>query len=287
MKNLAGNTISVFKGSSEVISSSLTDWSKVKSGSYLRIAGDDVFYTILDCQPYFLIKPFKVISPVQIAFNLDSSENPHELLKFDIISVSFKEYELDSIFGFKNKGHGYKKGSCYLSGGKLSVSNSESQQEIQLQINEVGDNGEINKVGIINRGKYFIPPAEEALIVADSGSNAIIECDYREASNRSKLEREINHIEIKNGVVYLTLNYALPKGLESGKVSVVKWKINLKETYNGADKLNCEYSLTNDFTPNYGFPIMPKGVQRPDVIYNNFVVKIDKILKELQDSIKK
>ena len=287
MKKLQGNTISVFNGSSEIISSSLSDWSKVKSGAYIRIFGDDVFYTILDCQPYFLIKPFKVISPIQISFNLDEGENPHELLKGDILTISYKEYELDSIFGFKNKGKNYRKGACYLQGGQLSISNLENKQEAQLQINDIGPDGEINKIGIVNRGKYFTPPAEECLVIADSGSGAVIECDYREISNRAKLEREINHIEIKNGVVYLTLNYALPKGLEIGKLSVEKWKISLKEIYNGPDRLSVEYTLTNDFTPNYGFPIMPKGVQRPDVIYNNFIVKIDQILKDFEEKLKK
>lgn len=287
MKKLSGNTISVFKGSSEIISSSLSDWSQVKDGAYLRIFGDDVFYTILNCEEYFFIKPFEIVNPVKISFTLDENENPHELLMGDLITISYKEYELDSIFGFKSKGKNYKKGTCYLDGGELAAATMEVKQETQLNITEVNSEGEIQKIGIVNRGKYFTTPSEECLLVSDSGSNAIIECDYREVSNRAKIEREIKYIEIKNGVVYLTLNYALPKGLKTGKLSVSKWKINLKEVYNGPDKLSSEYALTNDFTPNFGFPIMPKGIQRPDVVYNNAMVRIDQILKELKDSVEK
>lgn len=284
MKRLQGNTISVFNGSSEIISSSLADWSKVRPGSYLRIFEDDVFYTILGCEEYFFIKPFTVESPIQISFPLDDGENPHELLVGDILTLSYKEYELDSIFGFKDKGKDYKKGSCYLDGGILSP--GDVQQQAQLNITETIDGG-ISRVGILNRGRYLTPPSQECELVANTGAGAIIECDFREVPTRNKIEREIRHIKIENGVAYLTLNFALPKNLETGKASVSKWKINLKEIYNGPDKINTQYTVTTDFTPHYGFPLMVKGIQRPDVVFNNFVTRLDQILKDFEEKLKK
>lgn len=283
MKQTVGYGISINHNSNIIYTSSQTDWSKVRQGAFIRIGNNNSFNTISECNPYFLIKEFQVESPKSIVISYNEEEYMNDILEKDVVTISYKEFELDSIYGFISKGQNYRKNSLlYLTGGTQSSSfGSNAQTDIILNVLEVGPNGELEKIGIKSKGKYLIPPSNHCAIRSEFGSGAILDCDFKELSHRSKLEREVLFVKYEAGKVTLILNYALPIGLQEGKISIDKYAVSLKEIYTGPQVINGEYFLSFDFTHNFNFPIMPPNCPRPDIVYNNFVLTLDSVLKQL------
>lgn len=282
MKKISGYGISILNNSNLVYTSSQTDWSKIRQGAFIKLGNNNFFNTISEVNEFFFIKDFTVENPTTISILFDEEKYENQILEKDLITISYKDYELDSIFEIKEKGQNYKKNSLlYIEGGKLSSSiMGNSNSEIILVVLEVGPKGELEKIGVKSRGKYLIPPSNNAYIRSEYGSGAIIDCDFRELSTRNKLEREILYIRYETGKVIIGLNYALPLNLKEGKLSINKYSLLLKEIYSGPTIINGNYFLSFDFTTNFNFPLMPPNCPHPEIVYNNFILKLDAILKE-------
>src|SRR5689334_2185581 len=102
MKHI-GYFVSVNKGSNKVVAHSDADMSAVREGSFIRIGSDSVFYTVVKPEFTHIITDFDVVARNQIKINsvLDNS-----LLVGDNIYITYKEYELATIFNISNPGSG-------------------------------------------------------------------------------------------------------------------------------------------------------------------------------------
>ena len=283
-KNFLYNA-SILKDSNKLISLSSDNWKNIKIGSYVKIGDDDEFYTVQKTNPIYYIKDFSVVNDFKIKLNVDSELN---ILESDTLIISYKEYELAMILEIMDGGKGYKiDDEIYLDGGDPAEDISNGLQlPTKLKINQVDENGAIKEIALIDAGKYINMPEKKCKINGGKGNGAVFEIEFKLIDDRKLLERNIIRVgKIEKNVTYVDLEYALPKGVVNGKLSVQKWEMILDKKYKENSKYNVSYSIISDFSPNYGFPKMLKNSFSYDAIYNQGLVMIDAKLKELENRI--
>jgi hypothetical protein len=279
-----GYTLNILNNSNRAVSSSESDWSAIREGSLVCFGEDEVYYITAKTNPFFYIKEFEVLDGARIVIKDNVDIN---LVINDVLDVSYKEYELVTIYKTLNAGQGYKAGDLLYAKGGLPSTNVVDGQKIYtvLKVEEVSSEGAITRISISNKGKYITVPHETVITTeGGSGKNAEFEIEYKTVDNRTILERDIVSI-VTGPETIITLNYPLPEGVKSGKLSVHKWEMFLTTNYSGKSKLNADYNVVRDYTPNYNFPFLVKGNLSPEVVFNHAMSLIDKKLKELEDKI--
>lgn len=254
MKNFQNTRVSIKKDTNKVFFSSNTDASSIREGATIKIGTDSSFYTIADKESVFIIKPFRVINPLQI-----SVENNEDIEFFtgDIIKLSFKEYTLvdAEIDNVKNDINDYK----------IKFGNAE--------LNVVKHNGSY-RVEIIKPGKH----TEQNLYFEDN--NVKIKLFYTETDIRQIESHTVENHSIENEKNILTLDRELFTKATEGKVSVEKWVCFLSETYPGKTKDATNVYINNFLTP-LGLGIL-QGMSDEDVICNENFKKLEQKIIELE-----
>lgn len=284
MKNFS-HSINVDKDKNYVISHTESDWAAMRNNSLISIDDDAHFYTIGNTKQLNFIADFEITNN-----NLIISGNyEHYFLKDDVLTVSYKEYELLTIKSIINNGNAYKIGdilSC--SNGQLSVNIFDnSKNSTTFQVEEVDGNGGIIKLKIINKGIYIIPPEETNTLVGGNGNSAVISLGFIIINNRRMIDRQVANARNDQSNTIIELNDYLPAGVNSGKISMSKYIGYLTSNYIGNTKKNSKYHITRDKTPHLGLPFLSKNSQKNDEFFNHVILELDKKIQELESRLDK
>lgn len=281
-----GFSASILNNTNKVVSSTESDWSGIREGAFFKFSTDNAFHTVAKTEQTFYIKEFEIESRNRIRINDDVGIN---LAVLDNIVISYKEMQIVSATRFINAGKGYKAGDhLNLIGGVPSVRIEDNSSESGvIMVLEVDDFGAIVKYQVKNRGRYLEPPAKICNVANGSGSGAVVEVEYNVYENRAMLDRQVESMEISNGKTTLTLNYSLPNGVNSGKLSVDKWILYLTTPYTKGDKLAQKYDVTADYTPHYQLPLLARNSFSVESIHNQALIMLDNKIRELEERIQR
>jgi len=282
---LIGNTGSIKKNTNRLISTSFSDWSSVRDGTFIKFDGDSHFYTASHTEKRTFLKDYFVLQPSILQIKEDCGVNINE---GDTLNISFKEYELVSLYKIISSGKGYRVGDHITIGegtASLSIVDHTLNSTV-LEISKIGAEGEIVEVNIINRGKYIDPPNNVVSLKGGIGSGASAEVSYKLADHRTFIERDVQSIEFKEGATLIYLIYPLPSGIKEGKLSIEKWEIILTTPLKGENKINHSFQITRDFTPNYGFPLIAKNALNQEMFINHILGVLDQRIAGLEERIK-
>lgn len=277
-------TISIDNNSNRVIGSSEEKFVGISKGNLIKIGDFDYLYTIVDKEKFSYIKNFTVVDSRTILIDEDINIS---LQQGDIISISYKEYELLMIYDIIDKGLNYNEGDeLKVIGGitNFDISSGSINPTI-LKVNKVSNDGGVSEISIIEKGKYLQIPTNPVNINSSNGINAQFELKYKECDNRTTLDRTINSINIKDNKTFIYLNYSIPQNIKQGKLYVEKNYLIIDSPYMGTKEKNIRYEIFRNFTPYHKLPLMIKNSLSPDVIYNKAMLQIDLELKKIKDKI--
>lgn len=279
-----GFTISVLKDTNRVVASSEVDLTKVKAGSYFRIGGEPIFYTIARADKFFYIKDFTVIDPHTVKI---SSEVGINLLPGDNLKITFKEHEMAVFIDIKNGGERYKVDDVItVVGGTPSVNRENGLIETtSFVVLEVDEKGAIRNLGPRTKGVYIEPPFSIVEVTGGNGVGAVIELGYAVIEQRATVENVVNKVpDVNQGLVIL--DFPLPTNLKSGKISVEKWQLTLTSPYLGESKINATYDISTNFTPSLRLPLMVKNSFQKEILYNEAMNILEQKIIALEARIK-
>ncbi len=278
---------SILFNTNRVVSSSNDSWQVIKKGSLFRIGEDEEFYSIEKTNQIYFIKDFEVISEDRLKINSNVGLN---IMVGDILTISYKEYELWTVLDVIEKGKNYKvDDEVILEGGDLSLNVSNNlTSPAKFNITEVDENGGIILFGLKDNGKYLNAPEKTAKISGGKGEGAVFEVEFKSIDDRKVLEIAVSSINTKEkDITIVDLEYSIPAKIKQGKLSLKKWEMFLDRNYRRPNKINCPYSISYDFTPNYSFPKMIKNTFTPELVYNQFLLQLDGKLKEIENRVVK
>lgn len=276
-------TVSILNNTNRLVSSSQDNFGGVRQGSFIKLGDENILYQIAKIQKFYILKDFEVLNNKQILVHSNIDIN---LQEEDVLKIIYDEYQLENVLNIINAGKFYKKDEIIqILGGQLSIDvRSGMGSPIKFKIEELDEKAGIKKLSLIDKGKYIKSPPNKVKVLG-SGEDAELELNYSSIDNRSILERTIKKIELKDKETQLILDYSLPIGIKSGKLSTEKWEILLSSNYLGST-LKCQsYQIYKDFTPNLNLPLMLKGSQSFDLIFNQAMNKIDSEIKAIKDKI--
>ena len=282
---LIGNIGSIKKNSNRLISSTYSDWSGVREGSFIKFNDDFHFYTVSHTEKRTFLKDYIVIQPNIIQINEDCGIN---INVGDSLNISFKEYELNT-WKIISSGHGYRVGDqLTLEGGVASLNiNDNTLNSSIITVIQVGAEGQIGEISISNRGKYLTAPNNNTSLKGGSGNGSSIEVTFKLTDHRTFTERDIDKVEFKNAETIVYLVYPLPAGTKEGKLSVEKWEIILSSPYLGETNNNETFEIIRDFTPYCKIPLLSPNSKNQELTFNNGMAILDKKIAELENKIKK
>lgn len=279
------HSINIDKDKNYVISHTESDWASMRKDSLISIDTDKHFYTIGNIEELNFITDFNIQNNQLII----SGNFEHYFLRDDILTISYKEYELLMIKSIINSGNGYKIGdilSC--SGGQLSINVFDnSKNATTFQIEEINGNGGISKLKILNKGTYINTPEENNTLSGGSGNSAVIALGFIIINNRRMLERQVINATNNQSNTILELNGNLPIGVTNGKISMAKYIGYLTSNYVGNSKRNCKYTIIRDRTPHLGLPLLLKNSDKTEEFFNYTLLELDKRIKNLEDKLLK
>ena len=269
-----GYTASILKDSNRLTASSQADWSSLREGSFVIFDDDDNFYKVIGKEKYFYIKEFEVVTPEQIVVmdNIGVKLNLN-----DNITLTFKEYELSS-FKIINGGSSFSKGDLISINDESVKTNSVDGVDLfaELKVEKVDDNGSILDLSIKSKGNFLSKPSNVYTV-----DGLELELEYSLLDKRSIETRSISNIAFNNSGTIITLNHHLPPKVKNGKLSVEKWELILNVNYPGETKINSTYKVVTDFSPLLNIPLMKKGINQQEAIFNEAVIKIEDYLRKL------
>lgn len=280
------NTISVKQNTNKIISSSEDFWGGISNGCYIKIGDSDILYPVLKSDKIFYLKDFETVNSKQIKIKEDIGI---DLQLNDILNIIIDEFELNSLISIIDSGRFFKVGDTLtIIGGELSIDISTGiSRPTKFKVEEVGAFGEITKLSCIDYGIYISPPKEYNFITNGTGINAKFDLAFHNISNKKIIKRTIKEILISNFESLIKLDYSLPPGLSNGRISLEKWEIKLASLYLEETKINTNYKIVKDFTPNIKLPLMIRNTFSTDVIYNNSIQIIDNEIASLKQEINK
>lgn len=282
---IIGNIASIKKDSNRLISTTFADWSAIREGTFIKFDDDQNFYIASHVEKRTFLKDFIVIEPHIIQINEDCGTNINE---DDNLVISFKEYELITVYKIISAGKHYRVGDkLTLNGGAASLNITDNTlHSSAVLVTRVGDQGEILEIQIENRGKYLVPPNSITELKGGFGVGASVEAGYKLTDHRSFIEKDVEKIDFKHSETILRLFYSLPPGIKEGKLSIEKWEIVLTNNYVGATKIKQPFQIIRDFTPNLRIPLLAPNSPNQELIFNNALTILDRKIAELEKKIK-
>lgn len=284
MRNL-GYTANVSEGANFIVSSTEADWGHVREGSLVSVGDDISTYQVAKLDSFRYIKNFTSTSNTH---SITINENVGVFVsEGDTLDISYKEWELKTVFSIKNGGLGYRAGDSLgvVGGTALEDSMDGMPKSIVLDVKSVDARGRIAEVECASRGRYSSPPPAEAGASGGTGSGAVFHIHYALTETRSTMERTAISVSRSGGHTSMTLSYPLPSGVVEGKISVVKERIWLTSPYLGATKSGVQLRLVRDFTPHLGLALLAPGSQQHEAIFNANMVLMDQKIKQLEDAL--
>lgn len=279
-------TGSILNNSNKVISEADADWRIIKEGCLIKFQDDNSFYQAIRVDPYFYARDYESSNPHILTVKDDSSLYIHQ---GDNITISWKEYELLTIFNILNGGRNYRVDDIIFIDGGVASNKLEDgiEQKCHLRVAEILPGGIINKVTIENKGKYIETPNNKTGIRGGSGTGGLLEVQFKLLDERAYVERDIINLTVNsNSHTVISLSYPIPTGVKEGKISVKKYTLTLSSNYQGKQKTSEIFDVIKDFTPQFGWPLLVANSFSSQTLINHSFIAIDKKVAELQNRIK-
>lgn len=282
---IIGTIGSIRKGDNKIISSAFSDWSAIREGTFIKFDNDSQFYVAAHSEKRTYLKNFITLESSVIRINEDCGVNINE---GDTLYISYKEYELSTIYKIISAGREYRiNDQLTLSGGIPSLNITDNTlNSTKFIVSKIGNDGEIAELNIINRGKYIDAPPQITDLKGGSGSLASLEVGFKLTDHRSFIEKDVQKVEFKSAATIISLVYGLPEGIKEGKLSIEKWEIILASNYQGENRIAAPFQITRDFTPNYKIPLITKNSLNQELIVNHALALLDRKIAELENQIK-
>jgi len=271
---------SILEQTNQIISPGDSDWSHIRPGSLIKFKNDEVFYTVSRADKHLLVKDFTTTNSNNIKINT----NAGTLFSIgDTLTISYKEWELLTVFSIIDGGIGYSVGDILFLNGGVPVTDIQNNVPIiaSLIVSEISGGGKITKIKINNRGKYINVPEKSCLTNGGKGNGAKFQTEYKLLEQRGLMDRTILNIVFGDESI-LFLDYSIPDGVQDGKFSVEKWQITLSSSYSGTNKINESFTIVRDFSPNYGWPLLLKNSGSVDGIFNHVINEMDMKIHHLE-----
>lgn len=277
-------TVSILKNTNRLVSSSQDNFGGLRPGSFIKIGGTSILYQIAEVKKFLLLKDFLVQDNREITIASDLGIN---IQCEDNIKIIFDEYELNSVINIRKKGKFYSNGEILsIVGGKVSIDLKNGIGEpTRLRIEEVTSDGGIERLSLVDVGKYIVPPKSK-VEVNGKGEGAELELKFSPKDNSSILERVIKGIQKTENQTTLTLDYSLPIGIKNGKMNLEKWEMFLVNNYLGESLHGVSYEIYKDFTPNIKLPLILRNNSSPHLIFNHAMQLIDSEIQAIKDKLK-
>lgn len=265
---------SIQSNTARIVSPSQSNWGTIRPGSFIKFDKDIAFYNISKIQSFFYSKEFEVIDANCLKIKDNVGVN---LFAGDMINIFYREKELLTLLGVKDGGKGYRVGEeiCVVGGEPTKEIRTGLTNYTAFTVTEVGPIGDVKNLQLSQRGKYAVSPQNIVECFGGSGSGVTLELEFKYLHENSLLERTISAIEFVNDGTRVYLDYSLPKGVDSGKLSVEKWEMFLTTLYQGQNKINQGINILRDFTQHLGLPFLSRGSFSTESIYNISMNKID------------
>ena len=268
------------KDTNKLISAGFENWQGVRVGSFFKFSQDQNHYSVARVEPLNFIVDYEKIGPktLKVASNTDININ-----NLDTVTISYKEWEIQTTNSITNPGRGYRIGNVLtLKGGKPSSDTQSNLKNIaSIEVTNVNELGEIAVIRLANKGKYYEIPSEISL-TGGNGTGATLDISFKVCDNRTIVERDIENVEFDGSNTIFTINYALPEEVKFGKIGADKWEIYLATSYVEGTRINDVYEITRDFTPNLSLPILAKGSLSLDAVFNSAMLTLDNKIKSLE-----
>ena len=280
-----GTIGSVRRGDAKVISTTFSDWSALREGTFIKFNDDPQFYIVSCTERKTYLKDFITLESSVIKVNEDCGVNINE---GDTLHISYKEHELSTIYKIISAGKGYRIGDqLTLAGGTASLNITDNiLNSTKFIASKVGDEGEIAELNIIDKGKYIEIPPQITDLKGGLGSLASLEVGFKLTDHRAFIERDVQKVEFKGSATIIHLVYSLPTGIKEGKLSIEKWEMILVSNYQGENKIAQPFQVIRDFTPNYRIPLITKNSFNQELIINHALTILDKKIAELENKLK-
>ena len=282
---IIGTIGSIRKNSNKLISATFSDWSAVREGTFIKFNDDSQFYIVSHTEKKIFLKDFVLFKPTILQVNEDCGININE---GDSLNISYKEYEINTIYKILIAGQGYRIGDhLTLGGGTASLNITyHTLNSAIINVDKIGGNGEILEFSLVNKGKYIESPPTTTDLKGGHGSGTSIEVGYKLTDHRSFIERDVLKVEFQGSSTLVYLVYGLPAGIKEGKLSIEKWEIVFSSNYTGENRTTQPFQVTRDFTPNLRIPLMAKNSQNQELMTNHGFAVLDKKIAELEARIK-
>ena len=275
-----GFTASVNEGSNKVIACSKANWEPVRTGSFILLDKDEIFYRVIDKRKFIYQKDVTVLNTSQLKVN----ENLGTMVSIDDdISFIYAEYSVTSV-SILQGGEGYQVGDVITPEGGVCKYNSIDQIDVpaQIEVTEVNSDGEVLAVDLVNGGLYSTPPAEECGGNSNLGNGVMLSIESSVSDLNSVEERTVSSVDYNNDSTVLHLNHNLPPRIQSGKIRVEKWELTIDANYIGQSKYSANYSIVKDFTPHNNIPLIHGDITSGHVVFNEAMAITDQRLKDLE-----
>lgn len=275
---------SILKDTNRIVSTSDTQWSNIREGALFRFIDDKIFYQVAKVDKIYLIKDFKVINRMAIDINSYVGIN---LMVGDEITISYKEWGLQTVWEIACEGEGYRVNDIVnVMGGTPSMNTINGEYGItSFKVKEVSPRGGITQIGIVSKGEYIKAPDSKVEVIGGNGKGGALNVTWDVIDNRKTFQKTIESIEVKPEVAHILLNSPLPKDIEQGKLSVEKSEIYLSNNYIQDSRISSHFEIIKDFTPHYNIPLLAENSFSTERIYNYGMVLIEAKLKAATDKI--
>jgi|15BtaG_2_1085339.scaffolds.fasta_scaffold00977_2 hypothetical protein len=274
---------SIEKGQDKLYISSTRTVSCV-NGAFVKLANNDIFYRAEALEDLTIKRKFSIFKEALFV----KGNFVHQLFRNDITSVTFTEYEAETVEFSDSSITDLKEGDRLFAQGGVPSSSSENLtgKYTQIEIKNVGENNQVTLV-IVDKGKYIIPPSSPVSFMDSHGKTINVETTFDSSPNASILERDITHVEFTGEGTKINISYPLPDGVKEGEIVIVKQALNLNKKYYG-ETLDAELcQITFDYSPVNGIPLLPPNSIDPQSTYNEAVEIIDRRFQLLDQRVKK
>jgi len=282
MKNSIG-TCSISKDSSRVISDSSASWQSVKKGSFIKFSSDSCFYQVIKTNPLSYSQKFEVLNEFQIKIKGNCGA---EIFRGDKAILTYNEYELLTVNSIKNAGSNYKVGDVLtVAGGVLALSKFDNQTKVtQIKVNQVSENGEIQRIGLVEKGIYLNYP-QVGMMEGGSGSGAVLDIEYNAIPQKKFIEVTVRNVVNSEKESLILVDSVIPSGLKQGDLSVNKWELIINGTYTGESKTAVGYEIYSDFTPNIQLPIILPNAKNQEILITHAFTIIDMKIASIEEKL--
>jgi hypothetical protein len=274
--------VTLTEGSNRAYANTDSDLSALRAGSFLKIVDVGELYRVLSTEKQFFIKRFENLGNAIISIEGDVSGI---LAPGDQVQVSFKEYIVGEFF-LKGSGPGYSVGDKLILRSANSVQSLSTGKDFDASFNvdEVDSKGCVKKLSIVNRGRYLVESEKKEIYTLNDGcgSGAEVEVLFMENGNVRIVEKTIFESNAQGTATVITLESDFVQNIKSGKLSFEKWTIELKHPHRKASVRNREATITRDFTPYLGLPIIPGTNDVTETHYNKTISILDRRIEALE-----